>query len=69
MFSIINYLRVRYMSQKAQGIVEYALLLALVIVVGAVLVNGDDTIASHVSNIFTKVKTLVTNADNSATLK
>lgn len=42
MLQILNYLRVRYVSEKAQGIVEYALLLALVVVVGAVLIGNSN---------------------------
>ena len=37
MFTILEHLKNRYMSQKAQGIVEYALILAFVVVVAAVL--------------------------------
>ncbi|WP_298465421.1 hypothetical protein [uncultured Mitsuokella sp.] len=68
MLSILNYLRVRYVNQKAQGIVEYALLLALVVVVGAVLV-GDNSIATYVKNIFSSVKDLLQNASTDATKK
>lgn len=42
MFTILYHLKNRYLSQKAQGIVEYALILAFVVVVAAVLTtNGD----------------------------
>ena len=37
MVEIINYLKARYVSEKAQGIVEYALVLAFVAVVAAAL--------------------------------
>ncbi|SEA14772.1 Flp family type IVb pilin [Selenomonas ruminantium] len=62
MLEIINYFRIRYMGEKAQGLVEYALLLAFIVVVGAA-VAGSDSIQSHVSNIFTNVKNIVNNAD------
>lgn len=39
MFTILEHLKNRYMSQKAQGIVEYALILAFVVVVALVLTN------------------------------
>lgn len=37
MVEIINYLKARYVSEKAQGIVEYALVLAFVAVVATAL--------------------------------
>ena len=44
MKEIIEYLKARYLSEKAQGIVEYALVLAFVAVVaGALGTNGDLT--------------------------
>ena len=39
MLEILNYLRVRYMSEKAQGMVEYALILAFVVALAVVLTN------------------------------
>ncbi len=39
MKEIIEYLKARYLSEKAQGIVEYALILAFVAVVAAALMN------------------------------
>lgn len=42
MLTILNYFRVRYMSEKAQGIVEYALVIAFVVAIGAVLVKTGD---------------------------
>ena len=39
MFTVLNYLRVRYLGQKGQGIVEYALILAFVVGLAAVLTN------------------------------
>jgi len=51
MFTILEHLKNRYMSQKAQGIVEYALILAFVVVVAAALINGGD-LSDAVKNIF-----------------
>lgn len=63
MLEIFNYLKARYVSEKAQGLVEYAILLALVVVVGAIIVGtGDNTLANSVSTIFTKVQTILSNA-------
>lgn len=51
MFTILEHLKNRYMSQKAQGIVEYALILAFVVVVAAALINGGD-LRDAVTKIF-----------------
>lgn len=42
MKEIIEYLEARYLSEKAQGIVEYALILAFVVIVAAAIANGGD---------------------------
>lgn len=67
MFTILYHLKNRYMSQKAQGIVEYALILAFVVVVAAVLV-GDNSLGSAIKGIFGAAKDQVqagaTNAGN-----
>lgn len=52
MFTVLNYLRVRYLGQKGQGIVEYALILAFVVAVAAALTNGGD-LQKAVSDAFT----------------
>ena len=41
MVEIINYLRARYMSEKAQGITEYALILAFVAVIAGLVLTWD----------------------------
>ena len=51
MFTIFTHLKNRYMSQKAQGIVEYALILAFVVVVAAALLSGGN-LSNAVKNIF-----------------
>ena len=51
MFTIFTHLKNRYMSQKAQGIVEYALILAFVVVVAAARINGGE-LSNAVKNIF-----------------
>lgn len=58
MFTILYHLKNRYLSQKAQGIVEYALILAFVVVVAAVLV-GNDSLSNAISNVFGAAKTQV----------
>lgn len=50
----------RTMGQKGQGMVEYALILAFVVVVAVAITNGD--IRKQVTNIFTGVGTALTDA-------
>ena len=65
MFTILYHLKNRYMSQKAQGIVEYALILAFVVVVAAVLV-GDNSLSSAISSVFSTAKDQVQSGANKA---
>lgn len=51
MFTILTHLKNRYLSQKAQGIVEYALILAFVVVLAVVLSSGDG-LGGAISDIF-----------------
>ena len=55
MFTILTHLKNRYLSQKAQGIVEYALILAFVVVLGVVL-TSDGGLSGAISGIFGKTK-------------
>lgn len=54
MKEIIEYLKARYLSEKAQGIVEYALILAFVLVIATAITNGDG-LRDKISEVFTKV--------------
>lgn len=58
MFTILEHLKNRYMSQKAQGIVEYALILAFVVVVAAVL-TSDNGLSEAIKGVFGKATTQV----------
>lgn len=51
MLEILKYLKTRYMTEKAQGIVEYALVLAFVVVV-AVAIGSSGDLTSKVSSVF-----------------
>ncbi len=51
MVEIMEYLKARYMDQKAQGIVEYALILAFVVVVAVAIASGGD-LQTKVSSVF-----------------
>lgn len=41
MLEVIKYLKARYLSEKAQGIVEYALILAFVLILATALTNPN----------------------------
>lgn len=52
MLEILNYLRTRYMSEKAQGMVEYALILAFVVAL-AIVLTGNSGLKTAITNVFT----------------
>ncbi|WP_416196754.1 pilin protein [Selenomonas sp.] len=54
MKEIIEYLKARYLSEKAQGIVEYALILAFVVAVATAITNGGG-LRNKVAKVFTDV--------------
>ena len=58
MFTILYHLKNRYLSQKAQGIVEYALILAFVVVVAAVLTNTGG-LSGAISDVFGHATSMV----------
>ena len=69
MFTILTHLKNRYLSQKAQGIVEYALILAFVVVLAVVLSSGDG-LGGAISSIFgTTAEKLSTAATSAAASK
>ncbi|MGM9539677.1 Flp family type IVb pilin [Anaerovibrio sp.] len=51
MFTILYHLKNRYMSQKAQGIVEYALILAFVVAL-AVVLTSDGGLSGAINKVF-----------------
>lgn len=54
MFTILYHLKNRYMSQKAQGIVEYALILAFVVAIAIFITTGNDSLSDAIKGVFTK---------------
>lgn len=58
MLEMLKYLKARYVSEKAQGIVEYALILAFVVVIAAALF-GNGGIEGSIKSVFTNVETLL----------
>lgn len=64
MFAYLKALAHAKMSQKGALFVEYALILAFVIVVGVVFLNGDNSVASNVNKIFSSTASLLSTAAN-----
>ena len=62
MLEIVKYLKARYLTEKGQDLVEYALLLAFVVAVGAVIVGSDNSISNSVQAIFEKAQSILTAA-------
>ncbi len=54
MFTILMHLKNRYLSQRAQGMVEYALILAFVVLIAAALTNAGG-IKEGIEAVFNKV--------------
>lgn len=52
MFTILYHLKNRYMSQKAQGIVEYALILAFVVAIAIFITTGDNSLSKSIQGVF-----------------
>lgn len=59
MFTILEHLKNRYMSQKAQGIVEYALILAFVVAIAVFITTGDSNLSESIKGVFTKTSNQV----------
>lgn len=57
---ILKYLKARYVSEKAQGIVKYALILAFVAVIAAALF-GNDGIQGSIEKVFSNIEGLLKN--------
>ena len=60
MIEIINYLKARYLSEKAQGTVEYALIVALVVAIAVAAFNGG--LKNAVTNAFEHASSAVDHA-------
>ena len=67
MFTILEHLKNRYMSQRAQGIVEYAIVIAFVIVIGWALLGHGEGLDTKVTAIFNNLSTLLTSASTKTT--
>ena len=54
MFTILMHLKNRYLSQRAQGMVEYALILAFVVAIAAALTSTSG-IEGGITTVFSNV--------------
>lgn len=62
MFEYLKALASAKLGQKGAMFVEYALILAFVIVVGVVFLSGNDSMSSNISTIFSKTGSELTKA-------
>lgn len=60
-----DYVNVRYLNQKGQGMVEYALILAFVVVIAAFL-TGNAGIGEAIQKVFTKVTETLNKANTTS---
>ena len=51
MLEMVTYLKDRYMSQKAQGMVEYALIIAFVVAL-AIVLSSDSGLSGAIEGVF-----------------
>lgn len=59
MMEILDYLKARYMGEKAQGMVEYALIIAFVVIIAAALTTSG-SLKDAITGAFNSVKTTIT---------
>lgn len=55
MLTYLSFFKTRYLNQKGQGMVEYAVILAVVIAIGVALIGDQGTLATQVKNLYTAV--------------
>ena len=55
MITVVEHIMKRYLGQKAQGLTEYALILALVVAIGVAVLGTDGTLGSAITNAFATV--------------
>lgn len=58
MLEILNYLKARYMSEKAQGMTEYAVVVALVVMIAVAVyttTGGDYGLKLAITDLFGRI--------------
>lgn len=63
MLEMVTYLKNRYMSEKAQGMVEYALIIAFVVAI-AVALSSDGGLANAISGVFSSASNQISGTGN-----
>lgn len=62
MLTYLNHLKTHYLNEKGQGMVEYAVVVAVVVAAGiAVIGTGDGTLATEIKSLYTSVFTKAAN--------
>ncbi|AJQ26832.1 Flp family type IVb pilin [Pelosinus fermentans] len=63
MLTYLNHFKMRYLNEKGQGMVEYAVILAVVVAIGLTLTGTEGVLSKGIkdmfTNIMTKAKTIV----------
>lgn len=55
MLTYLSFLKARYLNQTGQGMVEYAVIIAVVVVIGIALTGTDGTLSTEVTNLYNAV--------------
>ena len=66
MMEIAKYLKARYVSEKAQGMIEYALIAAFICGVAAVVFSSDGSFSSAINTAFCSVSDAAKSAAGAA---
>ena len=70
MLTILKHMKARYidthLTQEAQGMVEYALIIAFVVGIGVFLLSGDSGIGGAIRNVFNTTGNTLNSANTSA---
>lgn len=57
MLTYLNYLKMNYLNEKGQGMVEYAVILAVVVAIGVALIGTNGTLSTQVASLYNSVFT------------
>ena len=60
MIELLNYFKARYLGEKGQGIVEYALILAFAVVLAGYLTNSDTGLGTAIKSTIANVSAKLT---------
>lgn len=57
MLTYLSFLKDRYLDQTGQGMVEYAVIIAVVVAIGIALIGTNGTLSTEVTNLYNAVFT------------